>query len=62
MDELLCHLFQWKRIVFLFCIIYYSSTVLSKECLQNDQCSCTFDDDSGDMDLHNLGLQTGDPL
>ena len=43
-------------------ILYYSSTVLSKGCLQNDQCSCIFDDDSGDMDLHNLGLQTGDPL
>lgn len=34
----------------------------SKNCVKNDQCSCTFDDGSGVVDLSALGKKSGDPL
>ena len=34
----------------------------AKNCVQNDQCSCTFDDGSGTVDITRIGIVGGDPL
>ena len=52
----------WKIFAFSFYIFHFISVVHTKDCIKQDQCSCTFDDGSGTMDLSNLGSQSGDPL
>lgn len=51
----------WKIFAFLF-YFHFISVVHTKDCIKQDQCSCTFDDGSGTVDLSNLGSQSGDPL
>ena len=50
---------------FLACFAILSTLniiVESKNCVQNDQCSCTFDDGSGTVDLSKIGTNGGAPL
>ena len=42
-------------------VLICAHLVLSKDCLPSDQCSCTFDDGSGKVELASLGNKDNTP-
>ena len=54
-----------SRVWTLFACVLFSHlpvVIESKDCVQNDKCSCTFDDGSGTVDLSRIGSNGGPPL
>ena len=53
------HLKNGEVALFLIFILSQMSTVLTKNCVKVDKCSCAMDDNSGTIDLSKIGRQAG---